>query len=107
MTRREAELVAALVEEVVRPGGPLPPVDQTDAVAAFDAWLRAAPRPNRLVLRTALRLRARLAPLDDLLRRLAAHCYFGDERVMATLGYDAGAVVARAAAARAGQGRRP
>jgi hypothetical protein len=104
MTRREAQLFAALVEEVVRPGGELPPVGQTDAVAAFDAFLRAAPRPNRLVLRGALRARARLAPLDDVLRRLAAHCYFGDARVMATLGYDAEAVVARAAEVRAREG---
>jgi len=104
MTRREAELVAALVEEVVRPAGELPPVRQTDAVAAFDAWLRAAPRPNRLVLRGALRARARLAPVDDLLGRLAAHCYFGDAKVMAALGYDADAVVARAAEVRARRG---
>jgi len=105
VTRREAELVAALVDEVVRPGGALPPVAQTDAVAAFDALLRAAPRPNRLVLRAALRARARLAPLDDVLCRLAAHCYFGDAQVMAALGYHAEAVVARAAEVRAARGR--
>lgn len=100
MTRRERRLVAALVEEAVRPGGPLPPVAETDAVDAFEAWLRAAPRANRLALRAVLRLQGRLAPADDLLRRVAAHCYFGDREVLRRLGYDAAAVVERAGAAR-------
>ena len=107
MTRREAERFAALVEEAVRPGGDLPPVRDTDAVAAFDAWLRSAPALNRLAFRALLRLPARATSgqARDLLLRLATHCYYGDERVMRRLGYDAGAVVARAAALRAAEGR--
>ena len=105
MTRREETLFGRLVEEVVRPGGPLPPVDRTDALAAFDAWLRAAPRLNRLVLRGALHARGRPAALGDVLRRVAAYCYFGDAGVMRRLGYDASAVVHRAAAIRAAEGR--
>ena len=105
MTSREAALFARLVEDTVRPGGVLPPVLQTDAVAAFDAWLRAAPRLNRLVLRGALRAHGRPAALGDVLRRVAAHCYFGDVEVMRRLGYDADAVVRRATTLRAAEGR--
>jgi hypothetical protein len=105
MTGREARLVARLVEDTVRPGGALPPVGQTDAVAAFDALLRAGPRLNRLVLRAVLHARGRPAGLGDVLARLAAYCYFGDADVMRRLGYDAGAVVDRAAAIRLAEGR--
>ena len=105
MTAREARLFTRLVEDAVGPGGDLPPVRETDAVAAFDAWLRAAPRLNALALRAALRLHGRAAALHDVLRRVALHCYYGDARVMRALGYDAGAVVARAAALRAAEGR--
>lgn len=105
MTGREAVLFSALVEDVVRPGGVLPPVRQTDAVAAFDAWLRASPRLNRLVLRGVLRAGGRPEALGDVLRRIAAHCYFGDGEVMRRLGYDADAIVERAAALRIAQGR--
>ena len=105
MTRREKALFTRLVEDVVRPGGPLPPVAQTDALSAFDAWLRAAPRINRLVLRVALHARGRPAALGDLLRRVAAYCYFGDAGVMRRLGYDADAVVHTAAALRLAEGR--
>jgi hypothetical protein len=105
VTHREAVLFARLVEDVVRPGGVLPPVERTDAVAAFDAWLRASPRLNRLLLRGVLRAKGRPAALGDVLRRLAAHCYFGDAEVMRRLGYDADAVVARAAEVRAAEGR--
>jgi hypothetical protein len=105
MTRREAERFAALVEGTVRPGGDLPPVRETDAVAAFDAWLRAAPRLNAWVLRAALLVHPHVVALDDALRRLAAHCYYGDPAVMRRLGYDADAVVARAAELRAAEGR--
>jgi hypothetical protein len=106
MTRREAQRFAALVEAAVRPGPDLPPVAQTDAVAAFDAWLRAAPRANRLVMRALLRVPPRHAgPIGELLLRLAAYCYYGDAEVMRRLGYDADAVVARAASLRAAEGR--
>ena len=104
MTRGEAQRVAALVEEAVRPGGALPPVRDTDAIAAFDRWLRAAPRVNRLLLRTLLRTPS-VRAAHEVLLRIAAHCYYGDPRVMRALGYDADAVVARAAALRAAEGR--
>ena len=104
MTRGEAARVAALVEEAVAPRAPLPAVRDTDAVAAFDAWLRAAPRVNRLVLRGLLRA-PRVQAAHALLLRLAAHCYYGDPHVMRLLGYDADAVVARATALRAAEGR--
>jgi hypothetical protein len=105
MTGREAALFTRLVEDVVRPGGLLPPVRQTDAVAAFDAWLRAAPRLNRLLLRGVLRTEGRPEALGEVLRRIAAHCYFGDAEVMRRLGYDADEVVRRAAALRIAEGR--
>ena len=105
MTRREAERFTAIVEEAVRPGGDLPPVRETDAVAAFDAWLRAAPRLNALAMRAALRLGGRVPQLDDVVRRLAAHCYYGDAGVLRRLGYDSEAVIARATAVRVAEGR--
>ena len=106
MTRGEARRFAALVEQAVHPGPDLPPVAQTDAVAAFDAWLRAAPRPNRIAMRALLRVPSRhTGPLGELLQRLAAFCYYGDAAVMRLLGYDADAVVARAAELRAAEGR--
>ena len=106
MTRGEARRFAALVEEAVHPGPDLPPVHQTDAVAAFDAWLRAAPRPNRIAMRALLRLPAkRSGYAGELLQRVAALCYYGDTEVMRRLGYDADAVVGRAAELRAAEGR--
>jgi hypothetical protein len=96
VTRGERRRFEALVEDTVRPSGTLPPVASTDAVAAFEAWLRAAPLLNRLFLRTLLLARGRVREADDLLFRLAAHCYYGDRSVMRALGYDADAVLARA-----------
>ena len=105
MTGKEAALFTRLVEDVVRPGGVLPPVRQTDAVAAFDAWMRAAPRLNRALMRGVLRSEGRPKALGEVLRRIAAHCYFGDAEVMRRLGYDAQAVVGRATALRIAEGR--
>jgi hypothetical protein len=106
MTRGEARRFAALVEEAVHPGPDLPPVDQTDAVAAFDAWLRAAPRPNRIAMRALLRLPANHSGYaGELLQRIAALCYYGDTEVMRRLGYDADGVVSRGAELRAAEGR--
>jgi hypothetical protein len=118
VTGSERRAVERLVEASVRPGDELPGVDRTDAVAAFDAWLRAAPRPNRVALRALLRAVARgdveqrieagrgvLAEGARLLARIAAHCYYGDERVMRSLGYDAGAVAARGLALRRAEDR--
>lgn len=79
MRPREASIFACLTDAVVSPAPPLPPVAATDAVAAFDAWLRRAPRANRMLMRAALyaielaprrRFGARLRRLDRE-RRLA------------------------------------
>lgn len=43
-----------MIDALVMPRAPLPPVTGTDAVAAFDRWLAASPRPNRLALRALL-----------------------------------------------------
>ena len=117
MTGRECAAFASLVEDVVRPGDPLPPVGRTDAVAAFERWLAAAPRLNRTLLRVALlaidrhtrslprpeRQRfleetpSRLGAAAQLLARLAAHCYYGDAEVSRRLGYDPADRLRRAA----------
>ena len=61
ITPREASILAALADAAAAPEPPLPPVAATDAAAAFDAWLAAAPRRNRLALRGALLALERLA----------------------------------------------
>jgi hypothetical protein len=61
LSRREASIFACVADTLLAPAPPLPPVDETDAVAAFDAWLQRAPRANRLALR-ALLLGLELAP---------------------------------------------
>jgi hypothetical protein len=61
LSAREASIFAGLAETLLAPAPPLPPVRETDAVAAFDAWLARAPRANRLALR-ALLLGLELAP---------------------------------------------
>ena len=109
MTAREKRIVARLVEEAVRPSAPLPPVDRTDAVAAFDSSLAHAPLPTRLGVRALMVATeiapGRLAAARSLLRRLAARAYYGDREVMRLLGYDPVAIVARATAARAAEMR--
>ena len=127
---REASMFACIAETVVRPGGALPPLRHTDAVAAFGANLAAAPPANRALLRGLLyaveaapvllgygaRLR-RLSPEDraEALERLEAGpgggalrpltalaklSYYGDDGVSRSLGYDPDAVVARGRALR-------
>ena len=54
MTPREASIFAAVVHAVVDPEPPLPPVAATDAVAAFERWLAAAPPLSRAALRALL-----------------------------------------------------
>ena len=127
---REASILAALADAAAAPEPPLPPVAATDAAAAFDAWLAAAPRRNRLGLRAGLlalerasgrrrfrsldragriavlrRLqRSRLplvSQLAEALRAAAVVSYHGDARVMAALGYDAEARVREVRAGRA------
>ena len=61
LSRREASIFACVADTLLAPAPPLPPVAQTDTVASFDAWLRRAPRANRLALR-ALLLALELAP---------------------------------------------
>ena len=121
LRRREARVLRALVDAVAAPEPPLPPVERTDAVAAFAAWLEPAPRLNRALLRAALRglliarfaardRTARLAflgrlerfglsrPLAEALRAAAAVAYYGDAGVLRVLGHDP---VQRVRAARA------
>ena len=125
LTRREADVFACLADTVVAPGPGMPAVAATDARSFFADYLRAAPRVNRVVLRGLLyalevgplalgyrqRLRRlgpaeRVAYLDrvdrgparmpaEAIEALAELAYYGDDRVMRALGYDADAVVAR------------
>jgi hypothetical protein len=117
--RREAAALAALIDAVAAPRPPLPPVGETDAVAAFAVWLGYAPRINRAALRAALAglalaryphrdREARLAilrrirprPAAEALRAVAAVSYYGDAGVLAVLGHDPAARVREARAAR-------
>ena len=123
-------MFACIADTVVAPGGALPPLRRTDAVAAFGAGLAAAPVPNRALLRALLyaveaaplllgygarlrRLRpdARTKALERLeagpagaalrpLTALAKLAYYGDDGVSRALGYDPDAVVARGRALR-------
>jgi hypothetical protein len=101
MSRREADIFACLVDTVVAPAPPLPPVRDTDAVESFERWLAAGPRVNRIALRALLlglgaaRIRRRTAdervallrraPRDlvEPLRAVAAMSYYGDATVSA------------------------
>ena len=114
MTRREASIFAAVVDAVVDPEPPLPSVAATDAVAAFERWLAAAPPLNRAALRALLyvaelaptvlgqgaRLRelprpgrlhalARLGAPADPLRSVAAGSYWGDAGALQAIGHRA------------------
>jgi hypothetical protein len=120
LTRRETSVLAALIDAVAAPLPPLPPVGETDAVAAFERWLSYAPRFNRGALRAALAgfvaaryacrdrrgrlaLLARLGPLGEALRAQAAMSYYGDAGVLAVLGHDPATRVREARAARAAE----
>jgi hypothetical protein len=126
VTAREANVFACLVEAVVSPVEPLPPLARTDAIAFMDEYLAASPAVNRAGLRAllhalevgprALRLGGRFRQLDpagratylarmqrtaagrgfQALEAVAKLAYYGDDGVMRTLGYDPDAVVARA-----------
>jgi hypothetical protein len=113
VTRREASIFAAVIDAVVDPEPPLPPVAKTDAVAAFERWLAAAPPLNRAALRALLyvaevapriqegarlralprdaRLRAlrRLGAPAEALRSAAAGCYWGDAGALRAIGVGA------------------
>jgi hypothetical protein len=75
LTPREASIFACVCDTVVAPEPELPAVIETGAVAFFDRWLSASPRPNRAALRGLL-YAAELAPrglgLPARLRRLDA-----------------------------------
>jgi hypothetical protein len=75
LTPREASIFACVCDTVVAPEPELPAVSETGAVAFFDRWLAASPRPNRAGLR-ALLYATELAPrgfgLPARLRRLDA-----------------------------------
>ena len=104
MTARERANVARVIEVFVAPVPPLPPVRETDAVQALERSLAAGPKLNALALRVALLLVGRglrRGPLAKAVGSLAYLHYYGDARVMRLLGYDADAVVARAAEVRA------
>ena len=132
---REASIFACLTDSLVAPGGALPPVVRTDAVAFLDGLLERSPAPNRVGIRGLLlalevgplalgfrarmrrltpasrveylrRLeRSRLAPLLEAVGALAKLAYYGDDGVMGALGYDADAVVARGRELRRLEGR--
>jgi hypothetical protein len=123
MTVREADIFRCVADTVVAPDAV--GIRSTDAVGFFSDWLARSPRPNRAALRGFLyaldraplasgrgaRLRRLPAPerraaLDRLRRTplagavkavasIAQLAYYGDEAVMRSLGYDAGAVVDR------------
>ena len=85
----------------MRPRRRCPRWPRTDAVAAFEAQLAAAPRLNRVAIRALLLAHAAglgLGPAREPLRALAHVSYYGDLGVMRTLGYDPEAVVRRARA---------
>jgi hypothetical protein len=135
MTGREASIFACLTDSVVAPIPPLPPVSGTDAVAAFERYLAACPRAGSLGLRGTLLMlelgpralgfggrmrtlapdrrraylerlsRGRLEPLVKAVQGLAHLFYYGDDAVMALIGYDAQARVQRGRALRAAEGR--
>lgn len=134
LTRREADVLACLLDAVAGARPPLPPPAATDAVDAFQQMLRSTSALNRVGLRALLWL-VELAPLVSRRRRLRAlpraerldyvagldrtpagraldallalvrFSYYGDRGAMVALGYDADAVVARGRAVRAAEGR--
>lgn len=87
MTRRERRVFHELVDAVCAPRPPLPPVEQTDALEAFERWMRAAPAINRAAVRGALLLLGARAIALEPLRAIAALSYYGDARVSEIVGY--------------------
>ncbi len=84
MRRRELRAFERLVEQTCAPRPPLPPVAETDAAAAYAAWMRQAPPLNRTLIRLGvLTLGARL----EALRGIAGFSYYGDPRVARVVGY--------------------
>jgi hypothetical protein len=130
LSPREADVAACLLDTVAGEGGGLPPASRTDARQAFDALLAGSPRWHRVALRVllwGLELAALAGPQHRRMRRLDAAerqayleraaagpvgpavtgvlalarlAYYGDLTVMAALGCDPEAVVARGRALR-------
>jgi hypothetical protein len=74
ISSREASIFACLIDAVVAPAPPLPPVRETDAAAFLDLWLARSPAPQRTGLRVLLHLvevGPLLAGFRARLRRLA------------------------------------
>jgi hypothetical protein len=135
LRRAEARVLGCLLEIVVAPAGGLPPPRQTDAAAAFERILAGLPALHRAGLRgllwalelgpLLLRPHRRLTRLTGAQRAayvgrfergpagrpaeglvaLVKLAYYGDAGVMASLGYDPQAVVARGRALRTAEGR--
>jgi hypothetical protein len=125
LTPREANIFACLTDAVAAPGGGLPPLAGTDAVAYMDDYVAHSPRLNAAGLRALLYLAevaplalgfgARMRRLDaaqrvrflqrvagtragrglEVLTVLSKLSYYGDEDVMGLLGYDAESTLAR------------
>ena len=106
LSPREARIFVCLADTVLAPAPPLPPIAETDAIEAFDAWLAASPPANRMAMRALLRaLGARMlrlapgrrlaylrrveraVPLVEPLRSAAALAYYGDRGVQRIVGY--------------------
>lgn len=116
-SRREQRIFSCLADTLLAPRAPLPPVDETDAVEAFGAWLASFPLAAQLGLRgmiVTLELAPRLcgrpwhalAPAERLhlierlealapqsaalvaaLRAATGAAYYGDAAVATQLGY--------------------
>ncbi|WCB92599.1 hypothetical protein DSM104299_01296 [Baekduia alba] len=106
LSPREQSIFACVADTLLAPAPPLPPIRETDAVMAFDAWLARAPRINRVALRAVLltleiaprltrartrwrRLPAarRLAILDRVAARPAGHTLVEALRAAAAVSY--------------------
>jgi hypothetical protein len=97
LSDREAAIVTALADAVAAPGPPLPRVEETDAVQAFDRWLALAPRTNRAALRVALHVLDVLPVARRRRRRL--HSLPRSERIAALEALERVPVVRRVAEA--------
>ncbi|MEI2702690.1 MAG: hypothetical protein V9E83_09850 [Baekduia sp.] len=117
LSSREQRIFEVLIDTLLAPAPPLPPVAETDAVAAFSTWLSRFPVVARSGMRAIIvgvELSAlpsgrpwhahdpadRLARLErlfsvppygplllDAVRAAAGSCYYGDRGVAAVLGY--------------------
>lgn len=101
----EAQLRAAPAVNRLAIRGMLLAVETGPRLLGHRAGLRALAREDRVAAVAGMQRHAALAPVVKALQGLAHLSYYGDDRVMRHLGYDADAVVARATALRAAEGR--